>query len=335
MEVIKHTLDEQFNIPETLINQISDKKMCFLDIETTGFSRKFNHIILIGLLYVNNSKTEVIQLFADNEKDEKNLLNEFVKYILGFEVIFTYNGDAFDIPFINSRLSHCNIDYEIDKSLSIDIFKVIRNKKNILGLEKYNLKTIEKLLEISREDTISGKESVELYYEYTKTKNNKIKDIILKHNYEDIYNLPKILKIFDFIDDKSRIKFNTEYLNKSIEIAIEVDSIKHNGNMMNVEGVTNTIYLPDEMHYGDTHTFKWCPQTGKFQISLQTEEGNLSDGGKCIYFDSRVFSQNIDRINKMNYKLPDNILILNHNGNIVVDNIEALIKHLWQELNKN
>lgn len=37
----------------------------------------------------------------------------------------------------------------------------------------------------------------------------------------------------------------------------------------------------------------------------------------------------------MNYKLPDNILILNHNGNIVVDNIEALIKHLWQELNKN
>lgn len=335
MEVIKHTLDEQFNIPEALINKILYKKVCFVDIETTGFSRKFNHIILIGLLYINNLKTEVIQLFADNEKDEEKLLSEFVKFISDFEVIFTFNGDAFDIPFINSRLSYYNIDYEIDKSLSIDILKVIRNKRNILGLEKYNLKTIEKLLEINREDTISGKESVELYYEYAKTKNNQIKDIILKHNYEDIYNLPKILKIFDFIDDKSRINFSTKYLNYSIEIAIEVDSIKRNGNIMNVEGLTNTLNLSDEMHYGDTHTFKWCPQTGKLQICLQIEDGMLSDGSKCVYYDSRVFRRNIDEINKMNYKLPDNILILNHNGNIVVDNIEALIKHLWQELNKN
>src|SRR5690554_1075125 len=100
MEIIKHTIDEQIIFPRAL-NQISDKKVCFLDIETTGFSRKFNQIILIGFLYFDNSKTEVIQIFAGNKKDEKNLLSEFVKYISNFEVIITFNGDAFDIPFIN------------------------------------------------------------------------------------------------------------------------------------------------------------------------------------------------------------------------------------------
>ncbi|MFA5524375.1 MAG: ribonuclease H-like domain-containing protein [Tissierellales bacterium] len=335
MEIIRHTLNEEVYIPEALIDQMLDKKICFLDIETTGFSRKYNHIILIGLLYINNSKIEVIQFLADNEKDEKNIINDFVKYIPQFEVIFNFNGDAFDIPFINARLKYYNYDYEIDKSLSMDIFKVVRNKKKILGLDKYNLKTIEKLLRISREDTISGKKSVELYFEYTKTKNNRIKDIILKHNYEDIYNLPKILKIFDIIEDKSKIILKTRYLNTNIEITIKIDSIKRTGNMMYVEGLTNTINLPDEMHYGDTHTINWYPQTGNLQISLEVEDGNLSDGSKCVFFNSIAFRQGLDNINRMNYKLPDNILMLSHNGNIIADNVEVLIKHLWQGLNKN
>lgn len=332
MEIIKHTIDEQIIFPRAL-NQISDKKVCFLDIETTGFSRKFNQIILIGFLYFDNSKTEVIQIFAGNKKDEKNLLSEFVKYISNFEVIITFNGDAFDIPFINSRLSYHSINYEIDKSLSIDILKVIRNNKNLLGLEKYNLKAIENLLGINREDTISGKESIEMYYEYIKTKNNNIMDTILGHNYEDIYNLPKIIKIFDIIEDKSRLNINIEYLNCSIDIAIKFDSVKCKGNMMHVEGFTNTLELPDEMHYGDSHTFKWSPQIGELQISFQIENGKLSDGSKCIYINSKVLGISNDKINKMNYKLPDEILILYHNGKIVMDNFEVLIRQLWQNLN--
>lgn len=335
MEVIRHVLDEQIDIPDTLKNQIADRKVCFMDIETTGFSRKYNHIILIGLLYTNNSKTEIIQFLGNDEKDEKNLLCDFIRYVSDFEVMITFNGDAFDIPFINCRLVHHSIDYQIKNIQSIDMLKIIRNKKNLLGLEKYNLKSIEKLLGINREDTISGKESVEMYYKYIKTKNNNIKDIILRHNYEDIYNLPKIMKIFDIIDYKSRINLKTEYLNYSIDIAVEVESIECRGNMMHVEGLTNTLNLPDEMHYGTSHTFKWCPQTGKIQISLEIESGKLSDGSKCIYYDSKVLELNTDEINRLKYNLPDNILILSHNGNILADNIEILIKHLWQELSKN
>lgn len=62
--------------------------------------------------------------------------------------------------------------------------------------------------------------------------------------------------------------------------------------MMNVEGVTNTIYLPDEMHYGDTHTFKWCPQTGKFQISLQQKK-EICQMEESVYILTQEFSVKI------------------------------------------
>lgn len=335
MEVIKHTLDEQIIVPDILKKRILNKKICFMDIETTGFSRKYNHIILIGILYIDNSKTEIIQFFAANEKDEKTLLSEFKDFISDFEVVVTFNGDAFDIPFINSRLIHHRINYQLDKNQGIDILKVIRNKKNILGLEKCNLKSIEKFLGIAREDTINGKESIEMYYEYIKTKNDNIRDIILRHNYEDIYNLPKVMKIFDIIDEKSRINIDAMYLNYIIDIEIDVDSIVYNGNMIFIEGFTNTLKLSDEMYYGNTYVFKWLPRTGKFKVSLEIENGKLSDGSKCIYIDSNMYDLNIKNIDNLNYNLPDNIVILNHNGNIVTDNIVLLIKHLWQGLGKD
>lgn len=335
MEIIRYTLDEQIDIPNSLKRELSDKKLCFIDIETTGFSRKYNHIILIGILYTENSKTEVIQLFAHNKKDEQNLLCKFIDYIVDFDVIITFNGDAFDIPFINSRLHENNIDYEIDKNISLDILKIVRKKKNLLGLEKYNLKSIEKVLDINREDTISGKESVELYKEYVDSKNNDIKDIILRHNYEDIYNLPKVLKIFDIIEDKSVIKFSIDYLNYLINISIDVERIDHKGNMLYIEGFTDTLKFEDEVHYGTTYIFKWYPQKGMYQIGLEIENGKLSDGSNCMYFDSREFNINIGEINKMNFNLPGNIIMLKHNDSIMVDNIELLIRCIWQEFKNN
>lgn len=335
MEIIKHTLDEQIIIPDILKNRILNKKICFMDIETTGFSRKYNYIILIGILYINNSKTEIIQFFSANEKDEKILLYEFKNFISDFEFLITFNGEAFDIPFINSRLSHHHIDYQLDKSQGIDILKVIRSKKSLLGLKKCNLKSIEKFLGIAREDTINGKESIDMYYEYIKTKNNSIKDTILKHNYEDIYNLPKVMKIFDIIDEKNKINFKTRYINYDLDIAINIENIVCNGNIIFIEGFTNTLNLSDEIHYGNAHIFKWFPQSGRFQVNFQVENGKLSDGSKCIYFDLKIYDTFIKEINKLNYKLPDNIIILNHDGNIVNDNIVVLLKYLWQALSSN
>jgi len=335
MEIIKHTLDEQVNIPPTFKELISCKDICFLDIETTGFNKQNNHIILIGMLYSSGTETEILQFFTDSQEYEKNLLQEFVKYITKFAMIVTFNGDAFDIPFINSRLALHNIDYQIDKTQCIDILKVVRAKKNLLDLEKYNLKSIEKLLGIDRDDTISGKESVEMYYDYIKSKDNNIKEIILRHNYEDIYNLTKVLKIFDVIDEKSRVNLDTKYLSNNINITIKLENVKCSGNIMEVEGDTTILELSDEIHYGEFHILKWYPRVGKFEISLQIKEGKLSDGSKCTYLDSKDLKLDISKIDKLNYNIPNNILILSHNNKVVLNNIKILINYLWKELSKS
>lgn len=335
MEVIKHTLDEQVNISANFKELILDRDFCFLDIETTGFNRQVNHIILIGMLYRTGSKTEILQFFANSKEQEKDLLQEFVKYISKFGIITTFNGDAFDIPFINSRLAFHNINYQIDKAQCIDILKIVRSKRNLLDLERYNLKNIEKLLGIDREDIISGKESVEMYYDYVKSKDDNIKRVILRHNYEDIYNLPKVLKIFDIIDEKSRISLATKYLDNNINITVRLENVKCNGSIMKIEGDTTILDISDEIHYGEFYILKWYPKVGKFEISMQIEEGKLSDGSKCVYLDSKNLKLNTNKIDKLNYSIPNNILILSHNNKVVSNNFKLLINYLWQELEKN
>ena len=193
METITKVLDEFIDIPPNHF---------VFDIETTGLSPKYCKVILIGILYNLNNKSIIKQFFAENEDDENKLLLEFINEIKNFENHITFNGLTFDIPFLNSRFDKHNINYNLSKDKDIDILKLIKPFKEKLSLPDCKLKTLEKYLGIYREDTISGKESVELYNEYVCSKCNNLKDKILLHNYEDIYYLGKIFKIKNILHDK-------------------------------------------------------------------------------------------------------------------------------------
>lgn len=335
MEIIDQVVENNINIPNSLKERLLGKKFCFLDIETTGFNRRKNHIIIIGILYFDSNKTRVLQYFAENRNDEKDLLLKFMKFISNFEYILTFNGDAFDIPFINERFKYYGIQYKIDVKLSIDILKIVRKHKSILGLERYNLKSIERFLNINREDTISGKESVNMYEKYVKTKEQMLKDIILLHNYEDIYNLPKILKILDVIEEKRKIKIITKFFEEKVDVVLELDDFKYKNNMIQIDGSTSILQFEDEIHYRDLYTFKWYPRFGKFQLSLQVENGKLSDGSKCVYIDTALYGMSIRNINKLKYNIPNQILIVSLNGKIISDNVRLFLEYVWQEINVN
>ena len=156
MEVITKTLDELIDIPP---------EHFVFDIETTGLNSNYCKVILIGILYNENNKTIIKQFFSNTEDDEKELLLSFISEIKDYKNHITFNGLTFDIPFLNSRLKKHNIDFSLSKDNDIDILKLIRPFKEKLSLSDCKLKTIEKYLGIERDDTISGKESVELYKE--------------------------------------------------------------------------------------------------------------------------------------------------------------------------
>lgn len=173
----------------------------FFDIETTGLSPKINKVILSGILEFDNyGNGKTIQLFADEFDDEKKILSETAEILSQFDVIVTYNGKSFDIPFILERMKKYNISNKLDTLGHLDLYRVIKSHSEIPNiLPSLKQKNIEKFMGISekRKDEISGQDSVKQYKQYMVTKSKDIEENILLHNFDDILQLGRLLPIIN------------------------------------------------------------------------------------------------------------------------------------------
>ena len=146
----------------------------YLDIETNGHDAE-NGIITTIALY-----------------DGKNIfhytngynLDVFPTDILKYNLIITYNGKSFDIPFIEKyfgiKIDHAHID--------------LRHVLASLGF-KGGLKGCEKALGIDREDLdgVDGYMAVLLWNEYIHNNNEKALETLLAYNIEDVLNLDYLM----------------------------------------------------------------------------------------------------------------------------------------------
>lgn len=173
--------------------------IAFIDIETDGLSHK-NKIVLIGLVIFSSlsKKAKVIQLFNDDYQSERDLLKQLfiILEMHNIQYYVSFNGDSFDFPFMNARLRALKLNRYLDKRFNIDLLRVVRKNKNLFPFESYTLKSVERFVGIDRTDTISGKDSVILYQSYIETKDPKLEEIILLHNYDDILNMVPLLNIY-------------------------------------------------------------------------------------------------------------------------------------------
>jgi uncharacterized protein YprB with RNaseH-like and TPR domain len=164
----------------------------YFDIETTGFDKEEDKIILISMgKFEEDQSFSIKQYFADSLEDEKEILYNFSIDLKKYDKWCSYNGIAFDEPFIIRRIEKHNICFEKPKQ-HIDLYRFIRPYYKQLGMTRCNLKSVERYIGIQREDQIDGGVSVDLYNEFLITLGQNLKDIIMLHNYEDVLNLPKI-----------------------------------------------------------------------------------------------------------------------------------------------
>ncbi|MCY6355059.1 ribonuclease H-like domain-containing protein [Clostridium sp. ZS2-4] len=197
---------EKVVISKKIFNKYDMKKIVFFDIETTGFDKIKNNLILISVGFFMHKNTFFIkQYFAESIEEEKEVLYAFKADLKKFKVWCSYNGKAFDEPFIKRKMEINNIAFNLPQK-HIDLYRIIRPYHKQLGIEGCSLKSVEKFLEIERDDTIDGGKSVELYFEFLSSKNLEIRDKIMLHNFEDVLNLPKIFKIIDDIECNSNLK---------------------------------------------------------------------------------------------------------------------------------
>lgn len=203
-------------IKDYLVNQIDGLNICkdtfYFDIETLGLSPKIHPIILICAAFYDSDETVLIrQYFCETLNEEKDILLAFSNDINGKSICITFNGNAFDLPFIKRRFECHSLTNNLSDINSYDILAFMKPLKKIWKLDNLKLKTIEAFFNIHRKDIISGKESILMYKDYKKNNNMNLRDKVLLHNYEDVKNLILLnAKIKDLLTKQS-IYIETKY----------------------------------------------------------------------------------------------------------------------------
>lgn len=196
MIVIKN----QINITsDKLIKKLENQKdSLFFDIETTGLFWKRSHLYLIGAIYFENGKWFQHQLFLDRPSEEIGLLQEFATICRNKYRIIHYNGNGFDLPYLQHKYNFYQLENPMESMDSLDLYRKAKPFQNLFGLNTVKQKDMERFLEISRVDTYSGKELIPVYSEFLETRDENLLSILLQHNLEDVRGLVYLLPVLSY-----------------------------------------------------------------------------------------------------------------------------------------
>ena len=151
----------------------------YLDIETTGLAPSGCDITVIGIHICNNGDSSFTQLVGKDITEQSVL-----EALQGINILYTYNGSRFDLPFIH-------------KSLGINLAKAFTHidlmyhcwRNNLYG----GLKSVERQLGIERRlASIDGYEAVKLWWRYVDSFDLDALNKLLEYNKEDVVNLKSL-----------------------------------------------------------------------------------------------------------------------------------------------
>ena len=152
------------------------KHRAYIDIETTGLSRHYANLTVIGIALEKSGRLEVVQLVGASLSKRRLLAA-----LHSVDEIYSYNGSRFDLPFIRARLRVDLKDYFKHTDLMYNCWR-----KNLKG----GLKAVEKQLGIDRRlKDVDGYVAVKLWYEYANNHNQRALQKLLAYNREDVVNL--------------------------------------------------------------------------------------------------------------------------------------------------
>ncbi|MFH1717327.1 MAG: ribonuclease H-like domain-containing protein [Planctomycetota bacterium] len=152
------------------------KYRAYIDIETTGLSRHYADLTVIGIALEKDGQCRVVQ-FLETSLSEQRLLAS----LDGVDEIYSYNGSRFDLPFIRTKFG---VDLKACFRHTDLMYDCWRN--NLKG----GLKAVERKLGINRGlKNVDGYMAVKLWYEYIHGNNKQALLTLLEYNREDVVNL--------------------------------------------------------------------------------------------------------------------------------------------------
>jgi len=148
----------------------------YLDIETTGLSRDYAGLTVVGVALADEAPFQVFQLVGDEISAEGLLA-----ILRPVGCLYTYNGRRFDLPFIRAKLG-------------LDLARQFQHVDLMYSCWRHQLKgglkSVERQVGIERQlPHVDGFMAVQLWWEYVNTGNPEALDTLLAYNREDVLNL--------------------------------------------------------------------------------------------------------------------------------------------------
>ena len=199
---MKLIIEETDIIPGYDMENISPKgEMLFFDIETTGLKKETTQIYLIGCGYFNEKGNfEIRQWLANSASDERAVLEEFLDFASDYKVLVHFNGDGFDIPYVEYKAEYYGFGPSLTRFESVDIYKLIKPYKKFFGLDRMNQTSVERFLKIERRDKMNGGILIPYYYEYERTGDPECERLLLLHNNDDIRGMLHLSDMLSYAD---------------------------------------------------------------------------------------------------------------------------------------
>lgn len=240
----------------------------FFDIETTGFSPAATSLYLIGCAARCGEEMVIEQYFAEKPDEEVMILSHFLTRLAQYDTLITFNGLTFDIPYLKAKCTAYQLSDSFSQKNNLDLFKIVSSLKFLLKLPNYKLKTIEQFLGITREDTFSGGELIEVYKTYIRHPSTAQMQFLKQHNYEDVLGMPDLLPILSYFE---LLKGNDRFL--SIESNLYTD---YNGQAQKelIFTLQSSLPFPKQTSYRHQDFYLTCNDTTA-KLSVRLYDGTL------------------------------------------------------------
>ena len=154
----------------------------FLDIETTGLSPDSSRLTMVGIL-----DTVGFHAFVRDEN-----LDELPDALESYDLVVTYNGASFDLPYLRHSLGTRKYDRLFERKAHLDLRSCLRR----LGLTG-GLKAIERRTGLARPSLLSGLSGYDavLMWRAWEEGNSGARDTLVRYNAEDVASLPLLAEL--------------------------------------------------------------------------------------------------------------------------------------------
>jgi uncharacterized protein YprB with RNaseH-like and TPR domain len=173
------------------------ERICYLDIETTGL--RMSPLFLIGIMYtsVNASGAGLVvdQLFARDYSEEEAVLGFLADSMPRFDILVTFNGISFDVPYIQERITVHRLAFA-PPPVHIDLLPLARA---VVGgkTPNHRLQTLEAhFCKRKRIGDIPGAEIPSAYHEFVRTHDAKNMANVIHHNRLDLVTMLQLVTVF-------------------------------------------------------------------------------------------------------------------------------------------